>query len=183
MISPKNRGRLTELAGYSIQHGVRHLRAPSVDLEGWPGELHEKRASFVTLHKEGVLRGCIGSLAATMPLVQDVSEHAFAAAFKDPRFGRVTEVELKSISIHLSVLSTPESIQFNDEAELLQQIRPGEDGLIFREGSRQGTFLPSVWESLPDPEQFLAHLKQKAGLEPDYWSDTLTVERYTTESW
>ena len=183
MISSDNRRRLTELARYAIHHGVEHLCAPSVNLDEWPGELHEKKASFVTLHKNGELRGCIGNLTATLPLVQDVSEHAFAAAFKDPRFSRVTQVELEALSIHLSVLSAPEPMKFNDETELLRQIRPGVDGLILKEGSHQGTFLPSVWESLPNPGEFLAHLKQKARLEPDYWSDSLTVERYTTESW
>lgn len=183
MIASENRRQLTEFAWYSIHHGVQHLCAPDVTLGDWPGELHEKRASFVTLHKNGELRGCIGSLTATLPLVQDVSEHAFAAAFKDPRFSRVTDVELEAISIHLSVLSAPEPIMFNDESELLEQIQPGRDGLILKDGSHQGTFLPSVWESLPDPKQFLAHLKQKARLEPDYWSDSLTIERYTTESW
>lgn len=182
-ISSENRSRLTELARHSVHHGVHHLYAAPVLLSDWPQELHEYRASFVTLHQHGELRGCIGSLTATLPLVQDVSEHAFAAAFKDPRFTRVTEVELETISIHLSVLSPPQPLNFESESELLEQIRPGIDGLILKEGSHQGTFLPSVWQSLPDPSLFLSHLKQKARLEPDYWSDSITVERYTTESW
>ena len=183
MIPREHRERLTTLAYEAIEHGICHQRPIPVSTEDWPEELCATRASFVTLHKYDELRGCIGALTATLPLVQDVAEHAFDAAFKDPRFGPVTEFELGLLSIHLSVLSPPEPLTFGSEAELLGMIRPGVDGLILKERAHQGTFLPSVWEKLPDPKQFLRHLKQKARLGPDYWSDTIQIERYSTESW
>ena len=183
MIPQQHRERLTGLAYQSIQFGIQHQRPVPVNTEDWPVELCVTRASFVTLHKYDELRGCIGTLTATLPLVQDIAEHAFDAAFKDPRFGPVTEFELDLLSIHLSVLSPPEPLDFNSETELLGIIRPGIDGLILKERTHQGTFLPSVWEKLPDPKQFLRHLKQKARLSPDYWSDTIQIERYSTESW
>ena len=141
-----------------------------------------ERATFVTLNKFGELRGCIGHLEAIQPLIADVAENAFNAAFRDPRFQPVTASEFGDLEVHISVLSPPEPMVFTSEADLLRQIRPGIDGLILEDGAYRGTFLPSVWEQLPDPAQFLAHLKMKAGLPPNYWSDTLKVSRYTTES-
>lgn len=138
-------------------------------------------ATFVTLKRHGELRGCIGTLEAHQPLLLDVAEHAFAAAFRDPRFEPVTERELDELELSISVLGEPEEIRFADEQDLLKQLRPHDDGLILQEGSRRGTFLPSVWDSLPDPPEFLAHLKLKAGLPSDYWSGSLRVWRYTTE--
>jgi len=146
-----------------------------------PAELMEQRASFVTLERDGRLRGCIGMLEACRPLAEDVARNARAAAFEDPRFPPVSKPELDALDIHISVLSLPEEISFSSEADLLRRIRPGTDGLILREGYRCGTFLPSVWEQLPEKEMFLAHLKLKAGLPADYWSDTLQVSRYTAE--
>lgn len=140
-----------------------------------------ERASFVTLEIDGHLRGCIGMLEACRPLAEDVAKNAIAAAFHDPRFPPLTYKEFESIEIHISVLSPPEEIYFTSEADLLAQIRPGIDGLILEEGVRPGTFLPSVWEELPDKTQFFAHLKLKAGLSGLYWSDTLRVFRYTAE--
>lgn len=183
MIPHEHRERLTILAYESIEHGICHQHPIPVRTEDWPEQLCVTRASFVTLHKDDELRGCIGALTATLPLIQDIAEHAFDAAFNDPRFGPVTEFELGLLTIHLSVLSLPEPLTFSSETELLEMIRPGIDGLILKERTHQGTFLPSVWEKLPDPKQFLRHLKQKARLSPDYWSDTIQIERYVTESW
>ena len=146
-----------------------------------PNELQEERATFVTLTINGALRGCIGRLEACRPLVEDVAENARAAAFEDPRFEPLSEDEFRQIEIYISVLSPLEEMSFASEADLLQQIRPGEDGLILQDGARRGTFLPSVWKELPDAERFLMHLKMKAGLPNTYWSDTLRVFRYTAE--
>jgi uncharacterized protein len=149
--------------------------------EGAPvpeGRLAERRATFVTLEKRGQLRGCIGMLEAVRPLLVDVAENARAAAFEDPRFPPVAPEELDDLDIYLSILTPPEEISFASEADLLRQIVPGEDGLILQEGPRRGTFLPSVWEQLPDRRAFLDHLKMKAGLPPGYWSDTLRCFRY-----
>jgi AmmeMemoRadiSam system protein A len=183
VIQPELRQRLTRLASLSIEHGVRQEQALPVDSNAWATELCEMRSSFVTLHKHGELRGCIGSLVATQPLVQDVSHHAFCAAFRDPRFPPVVADELESLHVHISVLSIPSAVSFDNEADLLDVIQPGRDGLILREGTRQATFLPAVWENLPEPVQFLAQLKLKAGLDRNYWSDKISIERYTTESW
>lgn len=152
-----------------------------VYLDEFPPELTEKRASFVTLTIDGNLRGCIGMLEACRPLAEDVAENACAAAFYDPRFDPVSENELDDLEIHISVLSPPEQMTFDSEADLLQQIRPGVDGLILQDGARRGTFLPSVWAELPSEELFLMHLKMKAGLPNTHWSDTLRVFRYTAE--
>jgi AmmeMemoRadiSam system protein A len=114
--------------------------------------------------------------------VQDVADHAFAAAFEDPRFLPVQKEELPELQIHISVLSPSEPLHFSSEEELLAQLRPGVDGLILHLGQRRATFLPAVWKSLPDPYTFLVQLKQKAGLPIDFWSDELQVERYTTDS-
>jgi len=114
--------------------------------------------------------------------VLDVAENAFAAAFRDPRFPPLTEPELADLSIEISVLSPSEPLTFGSEEELLQMIEPGRDGLILEAGNARGTFLPTVWESLPQPRDFLRHLKQKAGLHPDHWSDGIRISRYRTES-
>ena len=177
------RERLTRLAFYSVEHGVRRGCELQVNIGEWPADLHEIRASFVTLLKHNELRGCIGSLVASRPLVEDISHHAFAAAFEDPRFGSVAASELDALRVHISVLSTPSTVSFCSEADLLRLIQPGRDGLILRDGAHQATFLPDVWEKLPDPVRFLAQLKIKAGLGKDYWSDGISIERYTTESW
>ncbi len=149
-------------------------------LENAP-EIREERATFVTLTIGGNLRGCIGMLEACRPLAEDVAENARAAAFGDPRFEPLSREEFDQLEIHISVLSPPEELEFRSEADLLEQIRPGVDGLILQEGGRRGTFLPSVWEELPGSELFLMHLKMKAGLPNTYWSDTLRVFRYTAE--
>lgn len=146
-----------------------------------PKELMEKRATFVTLTLGGRLRGCIGILEACRPLAEDVAGNARAAAFDDPRFPPLTKKEFDKLEIHISILSPPEEMVFSSEADVLNQIRPGIDGLILQDGFHRGTFLPSVWDELPAKEHFWAHLKLKAGLPSDYWSDTLRVFRYATE--
>jgi len=148
-----------------------------------PAELLEKRASFVTLTIGGHLRGCIGMLEACRPLAEDVAANACAAAFEDPRFDPLTEEEFEYLEIHISVLSPPEELVFSSEEDALRQIRPGVDGVILQDGFRRGTFLPSVWEELPEKNLFWSHLKKKAGLPADYWSDRIRVFRYTTEYW
>ena len=169
------------LAKNAIQHGLTTDKPLKVDLADFPSELTVQRATFVTLQKHGQLRGCIGMLTAVRPLVEDIAENAFFAAFKDPRFPPLTAQELEDLDIHLSILSPSEPMIFSSEQDLVSQIQPNIDGLILQEGHLRGTFLPSVWEQLPDPKQFLQHLKQKAGLPPDYWSNTVKIYRYTTE--
>lgn len=144
--------------------------------------LREQRSCFVTLNRGGALRGCIGHLEAVQPLVLDVVENAYSAAFRDPRFSPLGQDELTGLQVHVSVLSPPVRVEFSSQQALIAKLRPGVDGLILQEGRHRGTFLPSVWESLPDPVDFLRHLKTKAGLAPDYWSEGIEIFRYETES-
>jgi len=181
-LTDDDRCALLQLASDSIRHGLDTGRPLTVDPDAFATSLRPLRATFVTLEIEHQLRGCIGMLEAIRPLVVDVAENAWAAAFRDPRFAPVADREFEQLDIHISILSPSEPMQFKSQADLLRQIRPGVDGLILEDGRHRGTFLPSVWESLPDAQSFLAHLKNKAGLPVDYWSDTLRVLRYTTES-
>jgi uncharacterized protein len=173
---------LLALAKASIEHGIKTGSPLQVNLDDYPAELKEKRATFVTLKIKQQLRGCIGMLEAVRPLVEDIAMNAYAAAFKDPRFPPLQEHELENLDIHLSILSPAEPIAFSSETELIEKIRPGIDGLILELDQRRGTFLPSVWESIPAASQFLAQLKLKAGLPADFWSEKIKVYRYTTES-
>lgn len=173
---------LLDLARRSILHGIEFGSPLSVNTEDYSSNLLAERACFVTLKINDELRGCIGSLVATQPLVIDVAENAFSAAFRDPRFAKLTKTEFENIAISISVLTPPTPLEFTSEQDLLNKIRPGIDGLVLSDGSYRGTFLPAVWESIQDPREFLQHLKLKANLPADYWSDTLTIERYTAES-
>jgi AmmeMemoRadiSam system protein A len=172
---------LLDLAYRSIEMGLKEGHPLSINLRDYPAEFAKQRATFVTLEKNHQLRGCIGMLEAVLPLAEDICENAYSAAFRDPRFDPVQASELKNLTLHLSILSPAEPITFESEQDLIQKIRPHIDGLILVSGGRRGTFLPSVWESIPTPSQFLKHLKQKAGLAKDYWSDQIKVFRYTTE--
>ena len=142
-------------------------------------------ATFVTLTQNGALRGCIGSLEAHRPLDQDVRANAVAAAFRDPRFAPLTLAELPRTRVEVSLLTAPQPISFSSEADALRQLRPNVDGIILVAGAggRRSTFLPQVWEQLPEPRQFLAHLKQKAGLPSDWWSDEVRLQRYEVQKW
>lgn len=179
-LTEPQRDRLLFTARQSIEEGCETGRPRLVEVSHFDPVLQSQGASFVTLKKEGDLRGCIGALEAYQPLVQDVSQHAFDAAFSDPRFTRVSRDELQQINISISVLSPAEKIYFSNETELLEIIQPGIDGLILQEGNLKGTFLPSVWESLPEKNDFLQQLKRKAGLPEFYWSDKIAVSRYHT---
>jgi AmmeMemoRadiSam system protein A len=140
-------------------------------------------ASFVTLELGGVLRGCIGSLEAHRPLIEDVRANAVAAAIRDPRFPRLEAGELDRLQIEVSVLSRLEPVEVTDEADLARRLRPGVDGVVLEHRGRRGTFLPAVWRHLPRPAEFLRQLKRKAGLEPDFWSPEMRISRYTVDSW
>lgn len=179
--SPQQRQILLGLARDSIAYGLANSTALKINLQDYADELQQQRASFVTLQLNHQLRGCIGNLQASRPLVVDVCENAYAAAFRDPRFNPLKQSELAKLQISISVLTPAEPVRFNSEQDLIQQLKPGIDGLILSEGYQRGTFLPSVWEQLPKAQDFLKHLKQKAGLPSDYWSDTIQVSRYAAE--
>jgi len=173
---------LRQVAYDAVEYGLRHGNHLPVETSRYPTLLQNPGASFVTLKIDGLLRGCIGSLEAHQPLINDVAYNAHAAAFSDARFPPVSSDELNNLEFHISVLTPAVAMAFISEEDLLKQIRPGIDGLVLEEGQHRGTFLPAVWESLPDAESFLQHLKQKAGLPQNYWSDSIKVSRYTTES-
>lgn len=155
-------------------------KAPPYEPAPW---LEEPGATFVTLQSHGELRGCVGSLSPKKPLREDVESNARAAAFHDPRFAPLSRREYPSIEIEVSLLSPLEKLAFESEHQLLRMMRPGIDGLVLEYGWHRGTFLPQVWEQLPDPKIFLAHLKQKAGLPADFWGDGIQVSRYTVAKW
>ena len=185
LAEPERQGLLL-LARRSIRHGLDTGAALPVDLTTQPEALRADGAAFVTLHLGGALRGCIGHLEPIQPLASDVADNAFAAAFRDPRFPPVCDAEFDDLHIEISVLTPSQPITFDSEDELLAALRPGIDGVILAEtgtgGERRGTFLPSVWEQLPQPRDFLRHLKLKAGLSPDHWSDQIRAWRYGTEA-
>ena len=181
-LADQTRQQLLGIAIDSIRHGLARGTPLEVDARQLPDDLRATRATFVTLERKKRLRGCIGMLEARFPLGVDVANNAFNAAFRDPRFPPLAEDELEGLDIHISILSPPEPLPCADEADLLEKIRPNVDGLIIADGWHHATFLPSVWEHLPKPRDFVAELKMKAGLAPDHWSKTLKVERYTTES-
>lgn len=149
--------------------------------------LEEPGATFVTLTLNGQLRGCIGSLEAYRPLIDDVRHNAVASAFRDPRFAPLTKAEFAEVLIEVSLLSSPEAIRFSSEQNALEQLHPGRDGVILEYAppslgrSCRATYLPQVWAQLPDPKEFIGHLKNKAGLPEDFWSDDIRLLRYTVQ--
>jgi hypothetical protein len=170
---------LTHLARAAI---ARQFGLPVVQLPH-PTWLDELGSVFVTLTRKGQLRGCIGSLEAHRSLGRDIEANAQAAAFRDPRFLPLTEHELDQIRVEVSILSKPEAMTFSNEANALAQLRPGIDGVIFQSDEHRSTFLPQVWQQLPEPREFMGHLKQKAGLPTDYWSDQVRLFRYTVDKY
>ena len=145
--------------------------------------LNEPGATFITLTCAGALRGCIGSLEAARPLRVDVENNARAAAFSDPRFAPLSAREYREIKVEVSLLSPMQPVLVENETQALALLRPGIDGVLLEYGQQRGTFLPQVWEQLPEPRAFLAHLKQKAGLPADFWADEIRLSRYTVTKW
>ena len=171
---------LIKIARQSIEYGLIHHKAGVIRRENLSEKLLGLGASFVTLYLDGKLRGCIGSVKANCALAQDVATNAYLAAFQDRRFSPLTQQELSKVKISISLLSELEPIDFDDESELLEIIRPNIDGLVLQEHEYRGVFLPIVWQTLPSKRDFLNALKQKAGLTQNYWSDALICWRFTT---
>lgn len=144
--------------------------------------LSQEGASFVTLNIEHDLRGCIGSIIAHRPLLEDIISNAKSAAFDDPRFNPLSLEELSHLTLEVSLLTQPEAIEYNDYGDLLQKIEPKLDGLILKHGVYQGTFLPQVWSQLPSSEAFLEHLSYKAGATPSIYSSHPSIYRYRVEA-
>ena len=154
-----------------------------IDEKKVPKNLREKRATFVTLFKNGELRGCVGQILPKLPLHKDVMNNTLSAAFSDTRFPQVKYDELKDLKIEISILTVPKRIIYDDASDLLKKIKPGEYGIILQSGFFQATFLPDVWKELPKKEDFLTNLSLKAGLAPDAWKNPETeFFYYRTES-
>jgi len=169
---------LLDVADDSIRRGIETGTAPAVAAGDYAPELRRHAASFITLRIKGELRGCTGSAYAHQPLVSDVAENAFAAAFTDSRFRPLAASEAAVMRTEISLLTAPEPIKFSSEADLLAQLVAGRDGLILKEGGQRGLFLPQVWQTLPEASAFLQQLKIKAGLDPDAWPLDVEVERF-----
>lgn len=160
---------LLQLARKHICCAVQHLPALPLEIDCYSESLREQGSCFVTLMKQGQLRGCIGALEAYQPLVQDVCEHAIAAALEDYRFGPVTSEELPLLRIEISRLTPPVELEYQDPPQLLHLLRPQIDGVVLRDGFYRATFLPQVWGKLPNPEDFLGHLCLKMGAPASAW--------------
>lgn len=173
---------LLHIARTAISHALR-VPCASAAVNANAPWLSRPGATFVTLTQRNELRGCIGSLQACDPLIEDVSNNAVSAALYDPRFMPLAADELDTISVEVSLLSELQPIDFSSEADALAQLRPNIDGVVFECGPYRSTFLPQVWESLPQPQQFLARLKSKARLAEDFWAEDIQLFRYTVSKW
>ena len=173
---------LLRLAREAMEYAVRGKKLPPLDDGFLTPRLRENGASFVTLTINGNLRGCIGTLEAYQPLAEDVREHAIAAALEDPRFRPVGESELSRVSLEVSRLTAPHPLEYSSSEDLLAKLRPHIDGVILKDDYRRATFLPQVWEKIPDPEDFLDNLCSKMGAKHNLWRNTkLQVYVYQVE--
>ncbi|AZZ94376.1 AmmeMemoRadiSam system protein A [Hahella sp. KA22] len=177
-LSDEEKKRLYEVASLAIEQGLVSGERRIIDLSGFSDTLCQAAATFVTVLKQGELRGCIGVLGAIRPLVQDVSHNAFSAAFEDPRFAPLKRDEWRLCALHISVLTQPRLLPVTSEQDLAGKLKVGEDGLILSWHGHRATFLPSVWEQLPKPEDFIGQLKRKAGLDRKFWDKDIKAEIY-----
>jgi len=173
--TPEERKRLVELARKTVEAAVRGRELPEVELAQWPAKMAGPRGCFVTLNKNGQLRGCIGHIVPQEPLVRAVSQNAVAAALKDTRFQPVAPAELDRIEIEISVLTIPRRLEFQSPEDLVAKLRPRVDGVVLQVGRRLATYLPQVWEKIPDKETFMSELAEKAGLPPTAWKSPEAV--------
>jgi len=181
-LSPQERATLLSLARQAISNAITGEPPEPPDLDNLPAALLQPGATFVTLTRHGELRGCIGALEAYQPLALDVCEHAIGAAVQDYRFLPLQPDELPDLKIEISRLTSPQPLKYQNPEELLAQLRPGIDGVVLRDGLRRATFLPQVWDKLPDPVNFLEHLCSKMGANPDLWRHKhLQVYTYQVE--
>ncbi len=179
-LTESDRSFLLGLARQSIENCANGTSLPSLNLDALSPLLREQGACFVTLTYQGYLRGCVGALEPYQSLAEDVREHAVAAAFQDYRFPPIQDKEIKEIEIEISYLTRPKILNYENPADLLKLLRPNIDGVVVRDGMRRATFLPQVWEKIPDPEEFLEQLCMKMGAPADLWRrkklDVLTYQ-------
>lgn len=182
ILADEDRAALLRAARRALTDRIATGKTPAVAVKAFAQPLRGHGAAFVTLLENGRLRGCIGSLVPRRPLVTDVVENTLRAALNDPRFAPMQPEELDRVTFKVAVLSPATPMRVEGETDLLARLRPGCDGLVLSDGNHRGVFLPMVWDSLPEPRDFLAALKQKAGLPGDHWSDNLRMERFRAES-
>lgn len=187
LLEPAAPGELPRDAGSVLLPLARAAIASELEIEHAASDTHpwlrRPGACFITLTAAAQLRGCIGTLRAHRALLEDVRANAVAAAFRDPRFKPLAASEFSGVAVEISVLSALEPMTVADEYDAIRQLRPGVDGVVFQYGHHSGTFLPQVWESLADPAEFLAHLRYKAGLPPDFWDSEVKLSRYVVTKW
>ncbi|MBW1998156.1 MAG: AmmeMemoRadiSam system protein A [Deltaproteobacteria bacterium] len=162
---------LVSLARKTIEERLLNRESPGDPVPVPSGKFKEKRGTFVTLTIDGHLRGCIGHIVPQESVLEGVKVNAVNAAFKDPRFPPLSKEELEKIKIEVSILTDPRPLDYRDAQDLLEKLRPEVDGVIIKKGYHQATFLPQVWEQLPDKKEFLTHLCVKAGLNGDEWKN------------
>lgn len=172
---------LLDVAEKSLYHGLRTNRPVDVRHEEYCGRLLDPAATFVTLRTGTQLRGCMGSLRVFAALVRDVAQNAYSAGFRDPRFPPLQDQEFLDLSISISVLSEPQAVVVDSEARLIERMQNERGGWILRYRSQRGLLLPSVWETISEPVEFLTALKRKAKLDPEFWSTEFAIEQFTTQ--
>jgi len=181
-ISVEDQRYLLRLARRVVTHGVRYAERLPLAREAVNVSLQEPGASFVTLYRSDQLAGCMGTLEACRPLVEDVAENSYVAAFHDPRFTPLQAADLDVLHIEIALLSALQPLAVSDESSLKAHLIPGHHGLLIEEAGHRATFLPKVWQALPDKTEFLTQLKKKAGFSENYWSERINCFLYTTES-
>jgi AmmeMemoRadiSam system protein A len=180
-LTQEDKALLRVIALDSLKHGLEIGRPLEADETRLPQSLREPGATFVTLQLHGRLRGCVGTFEASRSLAEDVANNAYSAAFMDFRFPPLSADEFPDLEIHISLLTPLQPMEVESREDLLGKLRPGIDGLLLEDAQHRSTFLPQVWESLPDPEDFLGELFLKAGLPRDHWSGALLFHRYEVE--
>jgi len=174
---------LLDLARKTIGNKLSNSKPPHIDPKTLPQKFREKLGTFVTVTIDGNLRGCIGHIIPRETLIEGIRENAINAAFRDPRFSPLTQEEFDEIEIEISVLTLPQELAYTDANDLLAKLRPGVDGVIIKKGYHEATFLPQVWDQLPDKKEFLTHLCLKAGLSPHSWNtEKLVVSTYQVQA-
>jgi AmmeMemoRadiSam system protein A len=175
--------RLLQVARQTIEHALFEKKDGGSDEANSSPKFSEKRGTFVTLTMNGGLRGCIGHIIPQETLIEGVRVNAINAAFRDPRFRPLSKNEVEKIKIEVSILTEPRPLSYSDANDLLSKLRPGVDGVIIKKGYYQATFLPQVWEQLPDKKAFLTHLCMKAGLDGEAWkNERLQVSIYQVQA-
>jgi len=174
---------LLVVARNTIKNRLNNMEEPQIDWKNLPEKFQEQLGTFVTLTIDGNLRGCIGHIIPRETVIEGIRENSINAAFRDPRFPPLSREEFDKIEIEISILTAPEELSYTDADDLLNKLRPGVDGLIIKKGHYEATFLPQVWDQLPDKEEFLSHLCMKAGLSYDSWrKEKLQVSTYQVQA-